>query len=108
MDGSTAASGAQIATATIINVEPVSSTAAPSGGNTNINRRGTGRGKGKGRSRGKGKFDDEDLISTISRAPKRAQNTRDMQLVVVSYMNATEGVIDDWCTATDHRKNAAC
>jgi hypothetical protein len=105
MDGSTAASGAQIATATIINVEPVSSMAASSGGNTNINRTGTGRGKGKGRSRGKGNRDDADLISTISRAPKRAQNTRDMQLVVVSYMNATEGVIDDWCTATDHRKN---
>ena len=105
MDGSTAASGASIATATISNVEPVSSMAASSGGNTSINRTGTGRGKGKGRGRGKHNHDDEELISTISRAPKRAQNTPEMQLAVVSYMNATEGVIDDWCTATDHRKN---
>ena len=61
MDGSTAASGASIATATIINVEPVSSMAASSGGNTSINRTGTGRGKGKGRGRGKRNHDDEDL-----------------------------------------------
>jgi hypothetical protein len=73
MDGSTAASGAPIATATIINVEHIPSMAASSGGNTNSKGAGTGRGKSKGGGRGKGNRDNEDGIST-PRVPKRAQN----------------------------------
>jgi len=79
MEGSTAASGVPTATATRINAQDISSTAASSGGNTNSNGAGTVKGKGKGRGRA---TRNQDPTST-SKTPKRAQNTRDMQLVVV-------------------------
>ena len=98
MDGPTAASAVPNGDGTIILDDVMYSTAASSGsmaasscGNTS---KGAGRGKGKGAGKG-----------STSNPPKRAQNTPEMQLVVVSYMVKSDNVIDDWCTATDHRKN---
>ena len=62
MEASTAASGAPIATTTIINVEDISSMAASSGGNTHSNCAGTGRGKGGRTNKRNG--DKEGLSST--------------------------------------------
>ena len=64
MEASAAASVAPIATATIINVEEISSMAASSGGNTHSNCAGTGRGRGKGGRRNNRNGNKEDLSST--------------------------------------------
>ena len=43
------------------------------------------------------------MINPASAARKRAQNTLQMQLVIVSFMNQTADVIDNWCTPTNHK-----
>ena len=45
------------------------------------------------------------MIHPASAARKRAQNTLQMQLVIVSFMNQTADVIDNWCTPTNHKLN---
>ena len=45
------------------------------------------------------------MINPASAARKRAQNTLQMQLVIVSFMNQTADVIDNWCTPTNHKLN---